>query len=120
MFSYAVENFLLVFLEDILLRDLPVKKHLGCLIHTLLVIGSLLRHGISKGALIVIVIIYLVVLDEHYDCALSVAGGLELVYSCPSGTILCVITYQGPKITTVDLVQCTCVMRSHHMDLIYS
>ena len=55
--------FLLVVLDDILLRNMPACKYLEYLVCTLLVVGALSDNGVSKGMLLVLVSIYLVVLD---------------------------------------------------------
>ena len=59
---------------------------------TLPVICAPLEHGISNGTILILVGISLVVFDERWHCALSVAGGLELVYPDPSRPVLRVIT----------------------------
>ena len=55
--------FLLVVLDDIFLRDMPAYKNLEYMVCTLLVVGALCDNGVSKGMLLVLVSIYLVVLD---------------------------------------------------------
>ena len=62
---FMLRYYLLVVLEDLLLRDLPVREHIEYLMCALLVVGSLLENGVSNVTLLVLLGIYLVVLDEH-------------------------------------------------------
>ena len=56
--------FLLVDIEDIVLRNYPVFKHLECLMRALLVVRSIIDHSIRHVMPLVLVSISLAVLAE--------------------------------------------------------
>ena len=62
---FVLRDYLLVFIKYLALRDLPVFKHLECLMSVLLFISALLEHGVGKGTLLVLVSTSLVVLYER-------------------------------------------------------
>ena len=61
---FVLRDFLPVVLEDIVLRNLPVREHLECFMQVILVVGALLEHVVSNGTIFVLLSIYLVVLYE--------------------------------------------------------
>ena len=60
-----LRDFPLVFIEDILLHDLHVCKHLERLMRALHFVCALLEHGVSNGALLILVGKPIVVLNER-------------------------------------------------------
>ena len=61
---FVLRYLILVVLEDIVLRDLTVCGHLGCLMRALPGVGAILEHGINDSTLLILVVISLVVFAE--------------------------------------------------------
>ena len=62
---FVLRYFLLVFLEDIVLHDLPVHEYIELLTRALPAVGALLKHGLSNGMLLILLVVSRVVFDEQ-------------------------------------------------------